>query len=99
MEEIKKSIAKSTGLRDHHRVGLFDPETKKTFKDRAAKAGDVQAALGGGELLVKDLGMSRARTHGGRGKGLGALGRDLFLLTQCRHTHPQASRSPGAPSS
>ncbi|KAK6212003.1 3-oxo-5a-steroid 4- dehydrogenase [Pestalotiopsis sp. IQ-011] len=52
VEDAKAIIARKVGLSDHHRVGLFDPATKKTLKDRKA----VLSTLSYSELLVKDLG-------------------------------------------
>ncbi|KAF7540034.1 hypothetical protein G7054_g1697 [Neopestalotiopsis clavispora] len=52
VEDAKAIIAKKVGLSDHNRVGLFDPATKKTLKDRKA----VLSTLSYSELLVKDLG-------------------------------------------
>ena len=57
VEEIKKLIAKDAGIRDHNRIGLFYPSTKKTIKDRLAKIGDEKDVVDHGEMLVKDLGM------------------------------------------
>ncbi|KAI1841902.1 hypothetical protein JX265_011975 [Neoarthrinium moseri] len=52
VEDAKVVLARKVGLSDHNRIGLFDPATKKTLKDRRA----VLADLGHAELLVKDLG-------------------------------------------
>jgi very-long-chain enoyl-CoA reductase len=46
------AIARQTGTNDFNRIGLFDPTTQKTLKDRKARLRD----LGFEELLVKDLG-------------------------------------------
>jgi very-long-chain enoyl-CoA reductase len=43
-------------LGDFNRVGLFDPATKKIFKDRKAVLKDQASVSTQGELLVKDLG-------------------------------------------
>ncbi|KAF4581936.1 steroid alpha reductase family protein [Ophiocordyceps camponoti-floridani] len=53
IEDAKTIIARGCGLGDGSRVGLFDPATKKTLKDRKARLTD---ALPDGEVLVKDLG-------------------------------------------
>lgn len=46
-------VAREVGMSDYNRVGLFDPTTQKTLKDRQAHLRD----LGHEELLVKDLGL------------------------------------------
>ncbi|ROT43741.1 hypothetical protein SODALDRAFT_268455 [Sodiomyces alkalinus F11] len=56
IEDIKALIARKTGFSDHNRIGLFDPSTKKTLKNRKAEIGNEQAVVSTGELLVKDLG-------------------------------------------
>jgi very-long-chain enoyl-CoA reductase len=52
VEDVKKSIARAAGIGDHNRVGLFNPSTGKTLKDRHAKV----ASLGLESIQVKDLG-------------------------------------------
>ncbi|KAH6646732.1 3-oxo-5-alpha-steroid 4-dehydrogenase-domain-containing protein [Truncatella angustata] len=52
VEDVKVAIARKVGFSDHNRVGLYDPTTKKTLKDRKA----ALSSLGHSELLVKDLG-------------------------------------------
>ncbi|PFH60529.1 hypothetical protein XA68_10809 [Ophiocordyceps unilateralis] len=56
IEELKAMIARGCGLSDPSRVGLFDPSTKKTFKDRKARVEDESNLMSAGEVLVKDLG-------------------------------------------
>ncbi|KAJ2970439.1 hypothetical protein NQ176_g8187 [Zarea fungicola] len=56
VEDVKRSIAKQSGISDFNRIGLFDPSTKKTFKDRRARIADLPAVSDAGEVLVKDLG-------------------------------------------
>lgn len=56
VEEIKVAIAKTSGLSDPNRVGLFDPSTKKTLKNRKGRIIDEKAVIDAGEVLVKDLG-------------------------------------------
>lgn len=56
VEEIKVLIARQAGISDHNRVGIFDPETKKTLKNRKAQIGTEAAVIAAGELLIKDLG-------------------------------------------
>ena len=57
VEGVKILIARAAGIRDFNRVGLFDPTTQKTFKNRKAEIGSLDAVMKKGELLVKDLGM------------------------------------------
>jgi very-long-chain enoyl-CoA reductase len=56
VEAVKIYIAKKVGIKDHNRIGLFDPTTKKTLKDRKATIASQDAVIQAGELLVKDLG-------------------------------------------
>lgn len=58
VEEVKKIIARQTGLGDFNRVGLFDPSTQKTLKNRKAQIASEQAVMSAGQVLVKDLGAS-----------------------------------------
>ncbi|KAK8093738.1 steroid alpha reductase family protein [Apiospora hydei] len=52
VEDAKIAIASKAGVSDHNRIGLFDPTTNKTLKDRKALLSDLKLD----ELLVKDLG-------------------------------------------
>ncbi|KAM4060080.1 3-oxo-5-alpha-steroid 4-dehydrogenase [Hirsutella rhossiliensis] len=54
VEDVKVLIAREARLGDHNRVGLCDPATKKTLKDRKARIAREPAAAA--EVLVKDLG-------------------------------------------
>ena len=56
VEVVKAYIARQTGFSDHNRIGLFDPSTKKTLKDRKAAISSYANVASSGELLVKDLG-------------------------------------------
>jgi very-long-chain enoyl-CoA reductase len=56
IEDLKQLIAQASGLGDHNRIGIFNPTTKKTFKDRKAKVNSEQDIVATGEVLVKDLG-------------------------------------------
>jgi len=56
VEDVKILIARQTGISDHNRIGLFDPTTKKTLKNRKAQIGDEAGVIKSGELVVKDLG-------------------------------------------
>ncbi|PHH90603.1 hypothetical protein CDD83_3162 [Cordyceps sp. RAO-2017] len=56
VEEAKRVVARAAGIADHNRVGLFDPATKKTLKDRRARLADEAGVASAGEVLVKDLG-------------------------------------------
>ncbi|KAF6829928.1 steroid alpha reductase family protein [Colletotrichum plurivorum] len=60
VEDVKKIIAREAGFGDHNRVGLFDPETQKTLKNRKAQIGTEQAVMAAGQVLVKDLGAQLA---------------------------------------
>ncbi|KAK8086381.1 enoyl reductase [Apiospora phragmitis] len=52
VEDAKIAVARKAGINDHNRIGLFDPTTNKTLKDRKALLRDLKLD----ELLVKDLG-------------------------------------------
>ncbi|ORY64340.1 3-oxo-5-alpha-steroid 4-dehydrogenase [Pseudomassariella vexata] len=52
VEDAKIAVARKVGIADHNQIGLFDPTTKKTLKDRKALLRDLKYE----ELLVKDLG-------------------------------------------
>lgn len=49
-------IAKEAKIGDFNRIGIFDPSTKKTLKNRKAKVADEPNVLAAKEVLVKDLG-------------------------------------------
>jgi very-long-chain enoyl-CoA reductase len=59
IEDTKKQIARATKTADFNRIGIFDPVTKKTFKDRNAVLAQQEPVIKHGEIVVKDLGMSR----------------------------------------
>jgi very-long-chain enoyl-CoA reductase len=50
-------VARQAGISDFNRIGIFNPTTIKTIKDRRAKIGDDADVVKAKELLVKDLGM------------------------------------------
>ncbi|KAK7413057.1 Very-long-chain enoyl-CoA reductase [Neonectria punicea] len=56
VEDVKKLIAKEVRIGDYNRVGLYDPSTKKTLKNRKALIADEEGVASAGEVLVKDLG-------------------------------------------
>ncbi|WYZ36778.1 hypothetical protein EsH8_II_000284 [Colletotrichum jinshuiense] len=56
IEDVKLAIARQTGISDFNRVGLFDPSTQKTLKNRKAQISSEQAVISAGQVLVKDLG-------------------------------------------
>ncbi|CAM1504767.1 Fc.00g023580.m01.CDS01 [Cosmosporella sp. VM-42] len=56
VEDLKIQIAKAARIADYNQIGLFDPSTKKTLKNRKARIVDEQAVASAGEILVKDLG-------------------------------------------
>lgn len=58
IEDVKLAIARQTGISDFNRVGLFDPSTQKTLKNRKAQISSEQAVISAGQVLVKDLGAS-----------------------------------------
>ncbi|KAK5997985.1 putative enoyl reductase [Cladobotryum mycophilum] len=60
VEDLKKAIAKQSGISDFNRIGLFDPATKKTLKNRKALVTEEKTLIDAGEVLVKDLGMQIA---------------------------------------
>ena len=57
VDDVKISIAKAAGISDHNRLGIYDPSTKKTLKDRRAPISSLEAVVKHGEVLVKDMGM------------------------------------------
>jgi len=59
VEDAKIHIARQTGIKDFNRIGLFDPTTKKTLKNRKALITDETNVIAAGELVVKDLGTLR----------------------------------------
>ncbi|KAI1343910.1 3-oxo-5-alpha-steroid 4-dehydrogenase-domain-containing protein [Xylariaceae sp. FL0016] len=56
IEQTKKVIAKATRTSDFNRVGIFDPVSRKTVKDKNALLRDQEPIMKNGEFLVKDLG-------------------------------------------
>lgn len=56
VEDVKVQIARAAGIKDHNRIGLFDPTTKKTLKDRQALVREIEPVVNAGEIMVKDLG-------------------------------------------
>ncbi|KJZ80447.1 hypothetical protein HIM_00297 [Hirsutella minnesotensis 3608] len=56
VEDLKRLIAREAKMGDFNRVGLFDPSTKKTLKNRKARVADEPGVASAGEVLVKDLG-------------------------------------------
>ncbi|CCE30099.1 hypothetical protein E4U22_001262 [Claviceps purpurea] len=54
--DLKVLIAKEAKIGDFNRIGIFDPSTKKTLKNRKAKVADEPNVLAAKEVLVKDLG-------------------------------------------
>ncbi|KAK2027423.1 3-oxo-5-alpha-steroid 4-dehydrogenase [Colletotrichum zoysiae] len=60
VEEIKRIVARKAGISDFNRVGLFDPSTQKTLKNRKASVSSEPAVMSAGQVLVKDLGPQMA---------------------------------------
>ncbi|KAI1481311.1 3-oxo-5-alpha-steroid 4-dehydrogenase-domain-containing protein [Daldinia eschscholtzii] len=56
VEDAKKAIARAAKVSDFNRIGIFDPVSKKTLKDRKALLREQSEVVKHGELLVKDLG-------------------------------------------
>ncbi|KAK1836119.1 3-oxo-5-alpha-steroid 4-dehydrogenase-domain-containing protein [Podospora conica] len=56
VEEVKILIARETGCDDFNRIGLFDPTTNKTLKNRRALISEEAGVISKKQLLVKDLG-------------------------------------------
>ncbi|KAK2593795.1 Very-long-chain enoyl-CoA reductase [Conoideocrella luteorostrata] len=56
VDDLKILIAKEAKISDFNRIGIFDPSTKKTLKNRRAKIADEPNVSAAKEVLVKDLG-------------------------------------------
>ncbi|KAI0428781.1 3-oxo-5-alpha-steroid 4-dehydrogenase-domain-containing protein [Xylaria sp. FL1042] len=56
VEFTKKEIARATKTPDFNRIGIFDPVSKKTLKDRNALIREQEPVMEHGELIIKDLG-------------------------------------------
>ncbi|KAI1506640.1 3-oxo-5-alpha-steroid 4-dehydrogenase-domain-containing protein [Biscogniauxia marginata] len=56
VEDAKRAIARATRTSDFNRIGIFDPVSKKTIKDRKALLREQEPVMRLGEILVKDLG-------------------------------------------
>ncbi|KAI1635633.1 3-oxo-5-alpha-steroid 4-dehydrogenase-domain-containing protein [Biscogniauxia mediterranea] len=56
VEDAKIAIARATKTSDFNRIGIFDPVSKKTIKDRKALLREQEPVMKQGEILVKDLG-------------------------------------------
>ncbi|KAI4860445.1 3-oxo-5-alpha-steroid 4-dehydrogenase-domain-containing protein [Hypoxylon rubiginosum] len=56
IDDAKIAIAKAARVSDYNRIGIFDPVSKKTLKDRKSLLRDQPEVVKHGELLVKDLG-------------------------------------------
>ncbi|POS82921.1 hypothetical protein EPUL_005502 [Erysiphe pulchra] len=55
-QDVKDQLSRLTDGRSPHRFGLFDPEKKKTLKDRKALILQIKEVASAQEVLVKDLG-------------------------------------------
>ncbi|KAF4989971.1 hypothetical protein FDECE_14539 [Fusarium decemcellulare] len=60
VEDVKILIAKEARIGDHNRIGLYDPSTKKTLKNRKARIAEEPGVVAAGEVLVKDMGIQVA---------------------------------------
>ena len=56
VDAVKAIVARSVGFSDHNRIGLFNPTTSKTLKNRHAKVLEDPDISSAKELLIKDLG-------------------------------------------
>ncbi|RYP93764.1 hypothetical protein DL770_000136 [Monosporascus sp. CRB-9-2] len=56
VEYVKKQLAKAARISDFNRVGIFDPVSKKTLKDKNSLIREQEDVIKQGEILVKDLG-------------------------------------------
>ncbi|KAI1400404.1 3-oxo-5-alpha-steroid 4-dehydrogenase-domain-containing protein [Hypoxylon fuscum] len=56
IDDAKIAIAKASKVSDYNRIGIFDPVSKKTLKDRKSLLREQTEVMKQGELLVKDLG-------------------------------------------
>ncbi|KAI6245618.1 putative enoyl reductase [Erysiphe necator] len=56
VQDVKDQLSRLTDGRSPHRFGLFDPEKKKTLKDRKALILQIKEVASAQEILVKDLG-------------------------------------------
>ncbi|KAI1184371.1 3-oxo-5-alpha-steroid 4-dehydrogenase-domain-containing protein [Nemania serpens] len=56
VEYAKKEIARATKTSDFNRIGIFDPVSKKTLKDRNAVLREQEPVMKHGTIIVKDLG-------------------------------------------
>ncbi|KAI0455974.1 3-oxo-5-alpha-steroid 4-dehydrogenase-domain-containing protein [Xylaria acuta] len=56
VEFAKREIASATKTSDFNRIGIFDPVSKKTLKDRNAVVREQEPVMKHQEIIVKDLG-------------------------------------------
>lgn len=59
VDDLKALIAKEAKIGDFNRIGIYDPTTKKTLKNRRALLSDEPNVTATKEVLVKDLGKPR----------------------------------------
>lgn len=59
VDDLKALIAKEAKISDLNRIGIYDPTTKKTLKNRKALLSDEPNVFATKEVLVKDLGKPR----------------------------------------
>jgi very-long-chain enoyl-CoA reductase len=65
VDDLKVLIAKESKIGDFNRIGIYDPTTKKTLKNRRARLADETEVFAAKEVLVKDLGkLGRSMAHG-----------------------------------
>ncbi|KAK4122800.1 hypothetical protein N657DRAFT_574982 [Parathielavia appendiculata] len=56
VEDAKIVIARQAGIKDFNRIGVYDPVSKETLKNRKARVRDEAGVAKTAELVVKDLG-------------------------------------------
>ncbi|KAI0013239.1 3-oxo-5-alpha-steroid 4-dehydrogenase-domain-containing protein [Xylariaceae sp. FL0662B] len=56
VEDAKIAVARAVKVSDYNRIGIFDPVSQKTLKDRKSLLREQAEVIKRGELLVKDLG-------------------------------------------
>lgn len=56
VDDVKKAVARQVGIKDHNRIGLFYPSTRKRIADRRASVRSLEDVTSTGRILVQDLG-------------------------------------------
>lgn len=63
IDDVKVAIARQVGVKDHNRIGLFNPTSRKRIADRKALVRDQGEVIANGEILVQDLGTQFVSKH------------------------------------